>query len=117
MTPTLLVDQFCLPIELHDNLLRQNLAFKYLLKEKTVRKQRILWYLSEKDGGIEGSDGSSEKARAGSNDEDAIVGKKEDEIKREKTSEDSSESGGAESPTTVTAERPHQVNKDTRSIL
>ena len=41
------------------------------------------------------------------------MGKKEDEIKRERTSEDSSESGGAESPTTVTAERPHQVNKDT----
>ena len=81
-----------------------------------MRKQRILWYLSEKDGGIEGSDGSSKRARAGSNDEDAIVGKKEDEIKRERTSEDSSESGGAESPTTVTAERPHQVNKDTYSF-
>ena len=78
-----------------------------------MRKQRFLWYLSEKDGGIEGSDGSSKRARAGSNDEDAIVGKKEDEIKRERTSEGSSESGGAESPTTVTAERPHQVNKDT----
>ena len=90
------------------------LAFTFSKENKGGAKRA---YLSEKDGGIEGSDGSSKRARAGSNDEDAIVGKKEDEIKRERTSEDSSESGGAESPTTVTAERPHQVNKDTRSML